>query len=150
MLCSIMWLYTGSVIGYSMVGIGDSMFDKLTKTYSWWIFNVTKWFYYFIVHTGYICFVKLLNQEPLPTISRLNQEPLPGWLAPGFLKLILCGLSVCVLACVCVCPHPRLSITSGVIYNSYDWLNKFYSCYMATVVVIVNGRGLGIGTRRRH
>ena len=23
--------------------------------------------------------------------------------APGFLKLILCGLSVCVLACVCVC-----------------------------------------------
>ena len=31
-----------------------------------------------------------------------------------------------------------------------NWLNKFYSCYMATVVVIVNGRGLGIGTRRRH
>ena len=40
---------------------------------------------------------------------------------PGFLKLILCGLSVCVFACVCVCvcvcvcPCPRLLITSGVI-----------------------------------
>ena len=28
----------------------------------------------------------------------------------------------------------------------YDWLNKFYSCYMATVVVIVNGCDLGIYT----
>ena len=33
-----------------------------------------------------------------------------------------------------------------MIWASYDWLNKFYSCYMATVIVIVNGRGLGIGT----
>ena len=29
-------------------------------------------------------------------------------------------------------------------------LNKFYSCYMATVVIIVNGHGLGIGTHRGH
>ena len=28
--------------------------------------------------------------------------------------------------------------------DPYDWLNKFYSCYMATVVGIVNGCGLGI------
>ena len=75
----------------------------------------------------------------------------PGtcWLmasVPGFLKLILCGLLVCVF----VCPRPRLLITSGVIWTSYHWLNKFYSCYMATVVIIVNGRGLGIGTRHRH
>ena len=41
-------------------------------------------------------------------------------------------------------------MTSGVIWTSYDWLNKFYSFYMATVVVIVNERGLGIGTYRRH
>ena len=34
--------------------------------------------------------------------------------------------------------------------NSYDWLNKFYSCYMATVVIIVNGCGLGIGMCRRY
>ena len=39
----------------------------------------------------------------------------PG--VPGFLKLILCGSSVCVFLCVCacVCPRPRLLITSGVI-----------------------------------
>ena len=35
--------------------------------------------------------------------------PACGWCAPGFLKLILCRLSVCV------CPCPRLLITSGVI-----------------------------------
>ena len=51
---------------------------------------------------------------------------------------------------VCVCPRPRLLITSGVIWTSYNWLNKFYSCYMVTVVIIVNGRGLSIGMRRRH
>ena len=41
-------------------------------------------------------------------------------------------------------------MTSGVIWTSYDWLNKFYSCYMATVVAIVNGRGLSIGTPCKH
>ena len=81
-----------------------------------------------------------------------EHQPQAG--APGFLKLILCELSVCVFVCVCVCvcvcPRLRLLITSGVIETSYDWLNKFYSCYMATVVVIVNGRGLFIGTHLRH
>ena len=57
---------------------------------------------------------------------------------------------MCVCLRVCVCPPPRLLITRGVIWTPYDWLNKFYSCYMATVVAIVNGRGLGIDTRRRH
>ena len=56
----------------------------------------------------------------------------------------------CVCVCACVCVAPRLLITSGVIWTSYDWLSKFYSCYMATVVIIVNGRSLGIGMRRRH
>ena len=50
-------------------------------------------------------------------------------------------MCVCVCVCMCVCPPPRLIITSGVIWTPCDWLNKFYSCYMATVVVIVNGRG---------
>ena len=27
-----------------------------------------------------------------------------------------------------------------------DWFNKFYSCYMAIVVSIINRRGLGIET----
>ena len=71
---------------------------------------------------------------------------------PGFLKLILCGSLVCIFVCmcVCVCPRPRLFITSGVLWTPYVWLNKFYSCYMATVVVIVNGRGLGIVTHHTH
>ena len=53
-----------------------------------------------------------------------------------FLEIDLVRTSVCVFACVCVrvcvcvCPPPRLLITSGVIWTPYDWLNKFYSCYM--------------------
>ena len=34
--------------------------------------------------------------------------------------------------------------------DSYDWLNKFYNCYMAIVAIIVNGHGLVIDTRRRQ
>ena len=52
--------------------------------------------------------------------------------------------------CVCVCVPPRLLINSGVIWTPYNWLDKFYSCYVATVVVIVNGYDLGIGMSRRH
>ena len=37
----------------------------------------------------------------------------------------------------------------GVIWTLYDWLNKFYSCYMATVVGIVDGRDLGTDTCRK-
>ena len=46
---------------------------------------------------------------------------------------------MCVCVCLFVCSPPRLLITSGTIWTPYDWLNKFYSCYIATVVVIVNG-----------
>ena len=53
---------------------------------------------------------------------------------------------MCVCACVCVgafvCPLPRLLIISGMIWTPYDWLNKFYSCYMAVVIIIGDGRGL--------
>ena len=41
-----------------------------------------------------------------------------NFVVPGFLKLILCGLSVCVR--VCVCPRPRLLITSGVMWHDID------------------------------
>ena len=69
-----------------------------------------------------------------------------------FLKIVSVRTSVCVFVrvCDCVCPPLRLLITSGMIWTLYDWLNKFYGCYMATVAIIVNGHGLGIGTRRRH
>ena len=55
-------------------------------------------------------------------------------------------MCACVHACVCVClcPPPKLLITSGVIWIPYDRLNKFYSCYMTTVVSIIDGHGLGI------
>ena len=63
--------------------------------------------------------------------------------------------SVCVFVsvCLCVCPPLRLLITNGMVWNDMDLIRlvkQFYSCYMATVVVIVNGHGLGIGTRRKH
>ena len=87
---------------------------------------------------------------------------------PGFLKLFLCGhlymclcvcVCVCVCACVsvcvcvCVCARPRLLTTSGMMWHDMEpcyWLNKLYSCYMATVVIIINGHGIGIGMRCRH
>ena len=50
---------------------------------------------------------------------------------------------------MCVLSAPE-AIKSGVICTTYDWLNKFYSCYMAIVVVMVNGRGLGIDMCCRH
>ena len=49
-----------------------------------------------------------------------------------------------------VCPPPRLLITSGVICTAFNWLKKFYSCYMANVVIIINGHGLGIDMLYRH
>ena len=61
-------------------------------------------------------------------------------------KFILCGLSVSMF----VCPRLRLLITSDMIWTSYNWFKKFYSCYMATVVVIVKGYGLGIATHHTH
>ena len=58
---------------------------------------------------------------------------------------------VCMFGYVCtyVCIPPRLLTTSGMMWNDmdpYNWLNKFYSCYMATVANIVIGYGLGIDT----
>ena len=48
---------------------------------------------------------------------------------------------------VCVCPPPGLLITSGVIWTPYDWLNNFYSFYMATAVIIGSRGGLKIEAR---
>ena len=43
---------------------------------------------------------------------------------------------MCVRVCV---PVPRLLIISGVIWTPYDQLNKFYSFYMAAIVVSLIG-----------
>ena len=70
-----------------------------------------------------------------------------------FLKIDPVGI-VGIRVFVCVCLRPRLLITSGMMWRDMNlilyWLNEFYSCYMATVVVIVNGLSLGIGTNHRH
>ena len=41
-------------------------------------------------------------------------------------------------------------VGAGLHMDPIRLLNKFCSCYMAIVVVIVNRRGLGINTRHRH
>ena len=56
---------------------------------------------------------------------------------------------MCVFVCVYMCLPPRLLITSGVIWTPYDWVNKFYS-YMAALVSIVDGHGLGIDMHREN
>ena len=55
-------------------------------------------------------------------------------------------MSLCVFVCVCV-SAPRLLITSDMIWTSYDWLNKFYSFYMAPAVVI-DSRGVALELKR--
>ena len=58
---------------------------------------------------------------------------------------------VCVYVHVCVLYPPlRVLITSGMIWNPYDWLNKFYSFYMVAVVGIISKRGFGIQVHHRN
>ena len=105
-------------------------------------------YYMFHINMGIIA-NKFLNQV------RAGCRPACVW----FLKIVSVRTSVCVCVCqcvcvfVCVCPPLRLLITNGTMWHdmdTYDWLNKFYSCYMATEVIIVNVCDHGIGTHRRH
>ena len=68
---------------------------------------------------------------------------------PDLLKFFLCR---CLYVCVFVYVYllPKLLITSAVIWTPYDWLSKFYSCYTAIVVGIINGYGLGIDTHHEN
>ena len=62
-------------------------------------------------------------------------------------------MCVCVCVSVFVCQPPMLLITSGVMWRDMDpmrLVKQVLQLYMATVVIIVNGRGLGIGTRCTH
>ena len=54
------------------------------------------------------------------------------------------------IVCMCVCPPPRLLITSGVMWGDMDSIRLVKQVLYLIVVVIVNRRGLGIDTRRRH
>ena len=65
---------------------------------------------------------------------------------PWFLKMVSTYVDIHMY----VCPPPRLLITSGEILTPYDWLNKGYSLYMPTVVIIGDGRGLRIEACHRN
>ena len=56
----------------------------------------------------------------------------------------------CVDGHLCVCPPPRLLITSGMIWSQYDWLNKFYSFYMAAIVGIISKHSPTIEAHHRE
>ena len=92
-------------------------------------------------------------------VTFLNQvcaghRPAHTW----FLKIVSVQTSVCVcvcVCCVCVCPSPRLLIISGVMWHDMDSILlvkqvlQLLYC-MATVVIIINRRDLGIGMRCRQ
>ena len=76
----------------------------------------------------------------------LNQA-CTGQRMPSFLVMLL-FMIVCMCVCVSV-SAPRLLITSGMMWTPYDWVNKFYSFYMATAFVIGCSRhGLRIEAHR--
>ena len=47
-------------------------------------------------------------------------------------------------------PPLRLLITSGMIWNLYEWLNKLYSFYVAAIVIIGSGDILRIEVHCRN
>ena len=55
-----------------------------------------------------------------------------------FLGIDLSMICVYVYVSVCLDLPPRLVIISGMIWTSYDWLNKLYSFYMVAVVSIIS------------
>ena len=61
------------------------------------------------------------NSNPFLNQARAGRRPARAW----FLKIDPVRF-VCMRACVCVCPRPRLLITSGVMWRDIDliWLVK--------------------------
>ena len=92
-------------------------------------------------------FITILNQ------ARTGLQLVCAWffkIDPVWISGICLCVHVCECVCVCVCPHPRLLITSGVMWCDMDlmWLvkkiKKLNMCYLVTVAIIINERGLGI------
>ena len=67
--------------------------------------------------------------------------------AGGTCLIVSVWMSVCVFVGVSA---PEASNNQWRDMDPCDWLTKFYSCYLATVVIIINGHGLRIGIRRTH
>ena len=96
-------------------------------------------------------FLSMIIYEVLHTLSWcLRYTICSAW----FLRIVSVWTSVYVFVCVCMCAAAlRLLITSDMIWHDMeicDWLNKLYSHCMATVVIIVNRQGLGVGMHCRH
>ena len=74
-----------------------------------------------------------------------GHRPVSAWfLKIVFVKTFVC---LCVYICMCMCLHPRLLITSGMMWCNIDPYNyEFYGFYMTAVVSIVSGRGLSFHT----
>ena len=54
---------------------------------------------------------------------------------------------VCVFVCACVCLPPRLLMTSGIMWcdmDSIQMVKQVLRLLYETLVIIFNGRGLGI------
>ena len=78
-------------------------------------------------------------------VGFLNQAYTGHW--PGHawsIKKFSVYMSICVHVWLCVFPVLRLLITSDMIWTPYDWLNRFYSFYMAIVVGIVSRHDLTV------
>ena len=107
--------------------------------------------HYVLIKVATLIILKHCTQCGLLFLNQVHPSHRPH--VPGFLNCFCVDVCMCACLCfvfVCMCPPPRLLITSGVMWTPFNWLNKFYSCYLATVVIIVNGHSLGIGICHRH
>ena len=84
-------------------------------------------------------------------------QPLDRHLKPGVRRparawfLRIASVRELLYVCLFVCPPPRLSITSGVMWCDIDPIRLVewgYSFYMAAVVGIGSGRDVSMYTRR--
>ena len=109
--------------------------------------------YFYFEKTG--CFFVRLVSNICYMLMTINYQRTRFLVKPGGTCLVSynCFFSVnvymCMHVCMCVCPPPRLLITSGTICISYDWVNKFYSFYIAVVISIISGRVVSINAHHR-
>ena len=97
------------------------------------------------------CFCVRLVSNICYMLMTINYQRTRFLVKPGGACLVSYNriFSVNVSTCACVCPPPRLLITSGTICISYDWVNKFYCFYIAVVVSIISGHVLSIDAHHR-
>ena len=82
-----------------------------------------------MVTCGY--FSNLINIMHLFNHMCAGQRHVHAW----FL-IIAFALEVGMCVRVCVCPHPKAKIASGMIWTPYDWLNYSYSAQLQLVSLV--------------